>query len=225
MSQAAKVQQQGISTAEAIELNDGERPKCDCHAEPMQWSKNATKPRGGHWYCHVKHRERRQDAKAAAAPGPAWIEDPSRPEPNTYVATADLAPFVEQAIEASGVMVFAARVAHFDPSLSDADTASRSLRRILSLDNALTTTQRADAILVAAGLCISQEPIPILPGGQTAAELSVHVHHDLRGEELTGAERIRLAKQLASFARGYVAGLTDTVDELIEQKTREEAAA
>jgi hypothetical protein len=55
----------------------------------------------------------------------------------------------------------------------------------------------------------------------------VLVHADLRGAELTTAERQEQARHLLSFARGYIAGVSDSVEELaaeLKRESEEEAA-
>lgn len=34
-----------------------ERPRCECHDEPMRWHKRARYPKGGFWVCLVRERE------------------------------------------------------------------------------------------------------------------------------------------------------------------------
>jgi len=44
------------STAEAIELNGGVRPDCECHGAPMYWQADSRRT-AGYWRCATKQRE------------------------------------------------------------------------------------------------------------------------------------------------------------------------
>jgi hypothetical protein len=61
--------QRGVTPKEKYAEVGEERPRCDCHGEPMVWSRRPRRQEGGEWSCAVRRDRARSAQSAREAPG------------------------------------------------------------------------------------------------------------------------------------------------------------
>ena len=115
--------------------------------------------------------------------------------------------FEEEASDEGAIEVITARAALIRGRRHEA--AQRRFYGARTCEGRALSAEWADAYLMAVDEQIEELPIPTLPTSVWAAEEMVDIHAENHGETLDELDRKRLGRMLMSFARGYLAAVTD----------------
>src|SRR5579872_2969201 len=69
---------EGISAAvkyAELDIAGEQRPRCECHREPMGWLRDGRTPAGGSWRCRIAHRQEVRDSGRRNGASPLGSEE------------------------------------------------------------------------------------------------------------------------------------------------------
>ena len=107
----------------------------------------------------------------------------------------------------------------------NAESVPRRVWSILNGETMRTSTEMADGILLACNRSITQDTnLPTFPAHTAAAQEMVDIHNE-GDDPLSPLDSKRMVKSLVSFCKGYVLGLSNDADEVLEIEAAKTVAA
>lgn len=105
------------------------------------------------------------------------------------------------------------------------NSVPRRLWSILNNETMRTGTEMADGILLSCDRYIERYDLPVFPAHVSAAREMIDIHNEDQDIPVLGREKKQLEKQLVSFCKAFVVGLSVDADNLIEMEAAKTAVA